>query len=150
MPKLLKVCLSNNFNHHPGVYDNSLEIHPYFQNVCTNKMKKKLITYFILTSYLALFVANIFHYHSINFNNKITDEFSEQSRNSYSLLDHSSLKCPVHSTFNNLHKFHSTWFQNSAELLLTDEEFTLTPFTFFQPLFFYNTFSLRAPPKLLA
>ncbi|MEP0862515.1 MAG: hypothetical protein HRF52_13850 [Ignavibacterium sp.] len=112
-------------------------------------MKKKLITYLILASYLALFTANIFHFHHISFNNKLINEVSELKEKLYTFSEHSALQCPVQNTFNTLHKFSSGWLQNSVNVFLNDEEFTITGFSFFQPLFFYNTFSLRAPPNLL-
>ncbi|WP_041294117.1 hypothetical protein [Ignavibacterium album] len=112
-------------------------------------MKKKLTTYVILASYLALFTANIFHFHHISLNNKLINEVSEQKEKLHTFSEHSSIQCPVQNTFNSLHKFSSLLLQNPVNVYLNDEEFKLTGFSFFQPLFFYNTFSLRAPPNLL-
>lgn len=113
-------------------------------------MQRKLITYLILTSYLALFLANIFHFHHLKLNNYNLNEVSEQNKNIYSTIEHSSIQCPVHNTFNNLHFSYLSSKLQAINIFTSREKFSLKSFDFFQSLFFYNTFGLRAPPTYLS
>lgn len=113
-------------------------------------MKKKLTTYFILLSYLALFIANIFHYHSISFNKNYFNEVSEQDNGLYAVTHHSALNCPVQNTFNNLHNFSSVIQQNSDYIAADNEKQILIKSDFSKSNSSHYTFSLRAPPILLS
>ncbi|WP_407931440.1 hypothetical protein [Ignavibacterium album] len=111
-------------------------------------MIKKLITYFILISYLALFTANILHFHHIILNDKSWCEVTEQTRNIYPATNHSALQCPVHNIFTNLHYLYSNYSQNLNDNFSSNEKFSVIRSNIFRSLFFYNSVSLRAPPSL--
>ncbi len=112
-------------------------------------MKKQIVTYFLLSSYLALFTANIFHFHHINFIIKNVGVIGEVNNNNYQLSYHSAFQCPVHLNFNNLHNSILADKNNFTDNYFTTENYNLIKFSFVQPLYFYTTFSLRAPPSVL-
>lgn len=130
------------------VIKNKLESLVNYQNVCNRKMKKKITTYSILISYLALFLANIFHFHYLTLNSFNLNQVSEQSKRNFSLTHHSAFQCPVHNTFNSLHSSDSGSKEHFENIFIQTEKFSLKKSDYAQSLFFFKTFSLRAPPIL--
>lgn len=113
-------------------------------------MKRKVITYFALISYLALFIANIFHFHHIVLKKNYYHEVSELNKSVYLASYHSALNCPVQNTFNNLHNFSLFPQQKSAEIFDFNEKQVLIKSDFPKSISFYYNFSFRAPPFLLS
>lgn len=107
-----------------------------------------IIYYFILTSYVALLLANITHYHSVHFNTNLSPIVSENNllnRNA----NHSYFDCPFHITYNNLHNVNLTA-QSHQYFLFNESEKLVSLDTESSPLLnVYHSILLRAPPKLL-
>lgn len=114
-------------------------------------MKTKILNiiyYFILTSYVALLLANITHFHSVHFNTNIFPIFSENNllnRNA----NHSYFDCPFHIIYNNLHNVNLTA-QSHQYFLFNETEKLVSLDTESSPLLnVYHSILLRAPPELL-
>lgn len=111
-------------------------------------MKKKLITYIVIFSYLALFTANIFHFHQISLNNIKSEVVSEKVLIDNLTFNHPSLQCPVHNSFNSIHTYNLTGYPNFSDILISPKKINLIKSNFFYNFHFYTYSNLRAPPTL--
>lgn len=111
-------------------------------------MKKKFITYSVIFSYLALFTANIFHFHHISFNNTKFEVVSEDVLNDNLTSNHPSLQCPVHNSFNSIHTFNLTGYPNFSDIFISPKKINLIKSDFFYNCYFYTSSNLRAPPSI--
>lgn len=111
-------------------------------------MKKIFITYSVIFSYLALFTANIFHFHHISLNNFKSEVVSEEGLNASLKVNHPSIQCPVHNSFNSIHTFNFTGHPNFSDIFISPKKINLIRSDFFYNFHFYTSSNLRAPPSL--
>ncbi len=110
-----------------------------------NKYTRKIGT-LVLLGYLLVSVLTLFHHHNYCFN--ISNALNESNTANLDLryLDLSGFECLVHQNFNSLHSISFPKNQHLFSDLIIAEEILRISDTFFQPLNYYSTTQLRAPP----
>jgi len=108
----------------------------------------KIISLLLITSYVALFVANVTHYHHINLASVLYQNVFEPQINQKA-FSHSFFECTIHSTFNNLHNLTDLFFSNSWSYFFKSESLITSYQHFHLSGKKLNSNQLRAPPKLL-
>lgn len=109
------------------------------------KFTRHIIVILTLLSYLAIFSANVYHYHNYNFSLKSQPDLLLEKKNSS--FQHSLDDCLVYSIFNSIH---SAYF-NFAKLdfnLLQEENYSLLLNSEKKKSHHLITKKLRAPPSL--
>jgi hypothetical protein len=115
-----------------------------------NKLKtyRVFITAFVISGYLALFAANIFHFHEtdlFNQNHSLSERNDNNAFNPYSLLHTNDFKCVLHNNFISINSFFQDSEFDNGLLFISCPVYLKKSEDFVYNIYFSQTF-LRAPP----
>ncbi|NWF50781.1 MAG: hypothetical protein HXY49_09595 [Ignavibacteriaceae bacterium] len=115
-----------------------------------NKLKtyRVLIAAFVISGYLALFAANIFHFHKtdlFNQNHFLSEGNDNNVKNQYSLLHSNDIKCVLHNNFISINSFFQDSELDDGLLFICCPIFLKKSEDFVYNINISQTF-LRAPP----
>lgn len=109
---------------------------------------KAAISILLFSSYFALFVFNIVHYHKYDINlsnsNLIVENTNKGESESHGV--NIDFQCPVHNNYSSLHNILPYSLSGTPELFFSDERLSLPAAIYFPQNKFLHKNSLRAPP----
>ncbi len=114
-----------------------------------NKKYSRIISPLVLFFYSALFLANIFHHHSIELNTDLSFKASNNFKVNNHFAYYTEFNCPIHNNFNSVHNLVNldSKCQHISLVEISPCKLSVNLFYDFR---YYHLTKLRGPPLVIS